>query len=59
MEFNSIEEAYFFYNRYDKVRGFRTRKSTSHFSRTNTMYKKLFVCEKQGTKKTNDLREAG
>lgn len=47
MKFNSIEKAFFFYNRYVKVKGFGTRKSTSYYDiKTYNAYKKLFVCEK-------------
>lgn len=43
MEFNSIKEAYHFYSRYVKVRGFGTRKSIHYFRKTNGIYRKLFV----------------
>lgn len=59
MPWKGMEFSYI-YNRYAKIRGFGNRQKTSHFSRRmNVMYRKLFVCEKQGTKRTNDSREAG
>lgn len=53
MEFNFIEETYYFYNTYAKVKGFEIRKSMSYYDRKTN---KLFVCEKDGMKRTNDPR---
>lgn len=60
MEFNSSDEAYNFYNAYGLLRGFGTRKASSVYSKgSNILYKRIFVCEKEGTKRLDDPREAG
>lgn len=57
MEFNSIEEAYYFYSRYAKVRGFGTRKKASHYSRKiSGIYKKSFVCIISEREKWEDIK---
>ncbi|KAK2988813.1 hypothetical protein RJ640_018145 [Escallonia rubra] len=58
--FGGQEEAYEFYNQYALVKGFGTRIHYSHKNRmTNEIFRRQFVCNKQGFKKLDDKRQLG
>ncbi|KAK2981640.1 hypothetical protein RJ640_000206 [Escallonia rubra] len=55
--FNTLEAAYDFYNRYALLNGFGTRKHNAHKIRaTSAIFRRQFVCNKEGFKKVNDKR---
>lgn len=56
MIFDSIEDGYTFYQRYAHAVGFSVRKYTSRkLKNSDTVKLQLFVCSKEGYKKTNEL----
>ncbi|KAK3038295.1 hypothetical protein RJ639_031391 [Escallonia herrerae] len=58
--FGGQEEAYEFYNRYALVKGFGTCIHYSHKNKmTNEIFRRQFVCNKQGFKKLDDKRKLG
>ncbi|CAA0812459.1 Unknown protein, partial [Striga hermonthica] len=50
MKFNSLEDAYKFYNSYAKRHGFGVRKFRSRKKKDDIVYRKQFCCNKQGFK---------
>ncbi|XP_022024953.1 protein FAR1-RELATED SEQUENCE 5-like [Helianthus annuus] len=50
MTFDSLENAYLFYQRYAKAGGFTARKGTQYEPRKGLIHNKWFVCSKEGTK---------
>ncbi|CAA0806737.1 Protein FAR1-RELATED SEQUENCE 5 [Striga hermonthica] len=50
MKFNSLEDAYEFYNSYAKRHGFGVRKFRSRKKKDDIVYRKQFCCNKQGFK---------
>ncbi|KAK2967840.1 hypothetical protein RJ640_001782 [Escallonia rubra] len=56
--FGGQDDAYEFYNLYALVKGFGTRIPYSHKNRmTNEIFRRQFVCNKQGFKKLEDKRQ--
>ncbi|MFS7924355.1 putative transcription factor FAR family [Helianthus anomalus] len=50
MTFDSLENAFLFYQRYAKAGGFTARKGTQYEPRKGVILNKWFVCSKEGTK---------
>ncbi|XP_022032940.1 protein FAR1-RELATED SEQUENCE 5-like [Helianthus annuus] len=50
MTFDSLENAFLFYQRYAKVGGFTARKGTQYEPRKGVLHNKWFLCSKEGTK---------
>ncbi|XP_035830844.1 uncharacterized protein LOC110867120 [Helianthus annuus] len=50
MTFDSLENAFRFYQRYAKAGGFTARKGTQYEPRKGVIHNKWFVCSKEGTK---------
>ncbi|KAG9458051.1 hypothetical protein H6P81_002559 [Aristolochia fimbriata] len=55
-EFQSLDEAYEFYNKYARMRGFSVRKVTL-VRKLDKLVFQSFVCSKEGTKKYDKRRE--
>ncbi|XP_021988872.1 protein FAR1-RELATED SEQUENCE 5-like [Helianthus annuus] len=50
MTFDSLENAFLFYQRYAKAGGFTARKGTQYEPRKGVIHNKWFLCSKEGTK---------
>ncbi|PWA50461.1 FAR1 DNA binding domain, FHY3/FAR1 family [Artemisia annua] len=58
--FENLDVAYDFYNGYGLSKGFGIRKNQVHRrKKTNEIYRRIFVCNKQGFKDMNDKRHLG
>lgn len=58
MEFSNMAEAYDFYYRYAKARGFGIQRDSSSYSRKlNVVCRKVYVCDKEGAKRTYDAKQ--
>ncbi|PWA41812.1 protein FAR1-RELATED SEQUENCE 5 [Artemisia annua] len=58
--FENLDVAYDFYNEYGLSKGFGIHKNQVHRrKKTNEIYRRIFVCNKQGFKDMNDKRHLG
>ncbi|GJX28478.1 FAR1-related sequence 5-like protein [Tanacetum coccineum] len=58
--FENLDVAYDFYNGYGLSKGFGIRKNqVNRRKKTNEIYRRIFVCNKQGYKDMNDKRHLG
>ena len=58
--FENLDVAYGFYNDYGLSKGFGIRKNQVYRrKKTNEIYRRVFVCNKEGFKDMNDKRHLG